>query len=223
MRPTWRTERSFTFSANSAVVRPEPIFFWKGSRRMRASWTRSTRTESTRSQMPVSAIGRASIANPGLTPVPATATFAFFAAASIFRASARFENHGYASSSVVDTIGTRRFSTAATCGQTFRSAELVQSTATCGFVLRSAASTSPVTFRPAFFLKPATSPRSFPAFAGSTSTAATILKFFRAASWRATAAPIGPSPMIMTLVGIGLGSLVMMSAPPPWGRGARGS
>jgi len=92
--PTCRTDRSFTFSANSAVVRPEPIFFWNGSRRIRASWMRSTRMESTRSLMPVRAIGRASIAKPGLTPVPTTATFAFFAAASIFRASARFENHG---------------------------------------------------------------------------------------------------------------------------------
>ena len=83
-----------TFSANSSVVRPEPIFFWNGSRRMRASWTLSMRIASTRSQMPVSAIGSASIAKPGLTPVPATATFAFFAAASIFRASGRLENQG---------------------------------------------------------------------------------------------------------------------------------
>src|SRR6266705_931437 len=46
---------------------------------MRASWTRLTMTRSTRSQTAVSAIGSASIANPGLTPVLSSATFAFFA------------------------------------------------------------------------------------------------------------------------------------------------
>ncbi len=40
---------------------------------------------------------------------------------------------GYASSSVVDTIGTLSFSTASNCGSTFFSDELVQSTATSGF------------------------------------------------------------------------------------------
>ena len=38
-----------------------------------------TLMRSTRSQTAVSAIGSASIAKPGLTPVPSTATFAFFA------------------------------------------------------------------------------------------------------------------------------------------------
>jgi hypothetical protein len=38
-------------------------------------------TRSTRSHAAVSAIGSASIAKPGLTPVPSTATFAFFAIA----------------------------------------------------------------------------------------------------------------------------------------------
>jgi len=55
---------------------------------------RSTRTDSTRSQIAVSAMGSASIAKPGLTPVPTTATFAFLAAASIRRARGRFENQG---------------------------------------------------------------------------------------------------------------------------------
>ena len=55
---------------------------------------RSTRTESTRSQIAVRVIGSASMAKPGFTPVPTTATFAFFAAASIFRARARLENQG---------------------------------------------------------------------------------------------------------------------------------
>ena len=92
--PTWRTVSAFTFSANCSGVSPAPIFCWNGSRRMRASWMRSTRTLSTRSQIAVSVSGRASIAKPGLTPVPTTATFAFFAAASIFRASGRCENQG---------------------------------------------------------------------------------------------------------------------------------
>ena len=55
---------------------------------------RSTRTESTRSQIAVRVIGSASMAKPGFTPVPTTATFAFFAAASTFRARARLENQG---------------------------------------------------------------------------------------------------------------------------------
>ena len=84
--PTWRTLPSSTFFWNCSRVRPAPIFCWNGSRRMRASWMRSTRMRSTRSQTPVSAIGSASITNPGFTPVPSTATFAFFASASIGRA-----------------------------------------------------------------------------------------------------------------------------------------
>ena len=46
------------------------------------------------------------------------------------------------------------------------------------------------------------------------STADTILKFFRATSWRATPAPIGPRPMIITLVGMVLGSLLVARSPP---------
>ena len=52
-------------------------------------------------------IGRASIANPGLTPVLSTATLCFFADSWIARAYLRLDLVGYASSSVVDTIGTR--------------------------------------------------------------------------------------------------------------------
>ncbi len=77
--PTWRTLPSSTLRWNCSRVRPAPIFCWNGSRRIRASWTRSMRSASTRSQTPVSVIGSASITNPGLTPVPSTATFAFFA------------------------------------------------------------------------------------------------------------------------------------------------
>ena len=48
---------------------------------------------STRSQTPVSVIGSASIVKPGLTPVPSTATFAFFAScvdgARVFHVGAR--------------------------------------------------------------------------------------------------------------------------------------
>ena len=107
---------------------------------------------------------------------------------------------------MVETIGTLSFSTASTCGHTFLSAELVHRTATCGFVFRMAAAGSAPTLTPVFFPRPTTSPRSLPALAGSMSTADTILKFFRATSWRATPAPIGPRPMIITLVG-------MVSAP----------
>ena len=45
------------------------------------------------------------------------------------------------------------------------------------------------------------------------STADTILKFFRATSWRATPAPIGPRPMIITLVGMAFGSLMIARRP----------
>ena len=103
--PTWRTLPSSTFRWNCSRVRPAPIFCWNGSRRMRASWMRSTRIASTRSQTPVSVIGSASIAKPGFTPVPSTATFAFFASASMARACRRLRAAGYASSSVVETIG----------------------------------------------------------------------------------------------------------------------
>ena len=71
--PTCRTLPSSTFFWNCSVVRPAPIFCWNGSRRMRASCTRLTTMRSTRSQTAVSAIGSASIAKPGLTPVPSTA------------------------------------------------------------------------------------------------------------------------------------------------------
>ena len=121
---------------------------------MRASWMRSTRTASTRSQIAVSVIGSASIAKPGLTPVPTTATFAFLAAASIFRASARFESHGYESSSVVETIGSLSLRTLSSCGHSFLRLELVQSTAACGFALRIAAETSAATLTPVFFARP---------------------------------------------------------------------
>ena len=84
--PTCRTLASSTFFWNCSRVRPAPIFCWNGRRRMRASWTRSTRIASTRSQTPVSMIGSASITKPGFTPVPSTATLYFFAIAWIARA-----------------------------------------------------------------------------------------------------------------------------------------
>ena len=92
------------------------------------------RCASTRSQTPVSVIGSASIAKPGLTPVPSTATFAFFASCVNLRArSACCAWSGYASSSVVETIGTFSFRIASICGSTFFSDELVHSTTTSGF------------------------------------------------------------------------------------------
>ena len=100
---------------------------------------------STLAQTPVSVIGSASIVKPGLTPVPSTATFAFRAALSMRAASALCEYAGYASSSVVETIGTLSFRTSSICGQTFSSDELVHSTTTSGFaaliVLRASADT----------------------------------------------------------------------------------
>ncbi len=49
---------------------------------------------STRSQTPVSVTGKASMTKPGFTPVPSTATFARFAAASMAPASRRWLYHG---------------------------------------------------------------------------------------------------------------------------------
>jgi hypothetical protein len=86
---------------------------------------------------------------------------------------------GYASSSVVDTIGTFSFTIDSICGSTFFSDELVHSTATSGFdaliALRASSDTLTLSARPT----PATSPRSRPTFAGSMSTAPTILKPLR--------------------------------------------
>ena len=62
---------------------------------------------STRSHAAVNAIGSASIANPGLTPVPRTATPARCAAWSSRCARRRLPGAGYAASSVVVTMGTR--------------------------------------------------------------------------------------------------------------------
>ncbi len=85
------------------------------------------------------------MANPGLTPVPRTATFAFFAMASIFLANARFLPTGYDNSSVVDTMATFLDSTSSICGITFLSEELVHSTATSGLPLLIAPAASLVT------------------------------------------------------------------------------
>ena len=77
---------------------------------------------STRSQTAVSAMGNASIANPGLTPVPSTATLAFSRTLVESASPATgWQCAGYASSSVVDTIGTRCFSSSSICGITFLS------------------------------------------------------------------------------------------------------
>ena len=129
---------------------------------------------STRSQMPVSVIGSASIAKPGLTPVPTTATLAFLASASIFFASARFLPTGYDSSSVVETIATFFLRTASICGITLLSDELVHSTATSGLPLLIAPAASLVMRTFSFLSRPITSPRSRPILARSISTAPTI-------------------------------------------------
>jgi hypothetical protein len=132
--------------------------------------------------MPVSVIGSASIAKPGLTPVPTTATLAFLARASIFLASVRFLPTGYDSSSVVETIATFFLSTASICGITFFSEELVQSTATSGLPLLMAPAASLVTRTRSFLSSPITCPRSRPILAWSISTAPTIWKPFRDAT-----------------------------------------
>ncbi len=150
---------------------------------------------STRSQTPVSMMGSASMAKPGLTPVPSTATRARLASASIFFAAAALLFTGYASSSVVETIGTLSFSTASNSGTTFFSDELVHSTATCGRVALIVRVMSSPTFTFSRRPRPQTSPRSCPALLGSTSTAPTIVKPRRVATWRTTAAPMGPRPI----------------------------
>ena len=56
--------------------------------------------------------------NPGFTPVPSTATFARFAAASMAAASRRWLYQGYASSSVVETMGFFALRIVSICGAT---------------------------------------------------------------------------------------------------------
>ena len=108
---------------------------------------------------------------------------------------------GYASSSVVETIGTFSFSTVSNCGNTVFNDELVHSTATSGLVALIAFLASSMTGTLSRLLKPATSPRSRPAFAGSMSTAPTILNPFRAATCRTMPTPMGPRPKCNTRMG----------------------
>src|SRR5215471_1170827 len=142
-------------------------------------------------------MGSASITNPGLTPVPSTATFAFVASLSIFAACRTFVYTGYASSSVVETIGTLAFRIASSCGITAFIDELVHRTTTCGFMFlsRDASGSTRTPIRP---LSPATSPTSRPAFAGSLSMPPTILKPGRCAICCTIADPIGPRPKCTT-------------------------
>src|SRR5436305_777103 len=95
---------------------------------------RLTLTRSTRWHAAVSVIGSESITKPGLTPVPSTATFAFFAHLSIFAAYRTFVYVGYASSSVVDTTASFASSTASSCGITAFIDEVVQRTTTSAFI-----------------------------------------------------------------------------------------
>ena len=132
----------------------------------------------TLSHTPVSAIGSASITKPGFTPVPSTATRARLASASIRFAAAALLFTGYASSSVVETIGTLSLSTASNSGSTFFRDELVHNTATSGFVDLIVRVRSAVTFTRRFRPTPQTRPRSWPTFAGSISTRADDDKSF---------------------------------------------
>ena len=70
------------------------------------------------------------MAKPGLTPVPSTATRAFFAQPSIWRPCLACVRPGYASSSVVDTMAVFDLRMVSICGSTRVSEELVHSTAT---------------------------------------------------------------------------------------------
>jgi len=149
---------------------------------------------STRSHTPVSVIGSASIVKPGLTPVPSTATFAFFAISWMARAYLTLRPVGYASSSVVDTMGTFSLRISSICGSTFLSDDRVHSTTTSGLVALMVFFASFDTLTRRERPTPATWPRSRPTFAGSMSTAPTILKPRRSATCFTTAAPIGPSP-----------------------------
>ena len=149
---------------------------------------------STLAQTAVSAIGSASIAKPGLTPVPSTATFAFFAQASICRACRTCVYPGYASSSVVVTMAVFDLRMVSICGITFLIDELVHSTTMCGFAAFNAVRASPDTLTLSRFGKPTTSPRSRPTLAGSMSIPPTILNPGRVATCLTMAAPIGPSP-----------------------------
>jgi hypothetical protein len=123
------------------------------------------------------------------------------ASASIFFARAALPRTGYASSSVVETIGTFSLSTASNSGTTRFRLELVQSTATSGLVARIVLAMSPAIFTRSLRPTPHTSPKSIPIFAGSMSTAPTILNPLRDETWRTTPAPIGPSPICSVLIG----------------------
>src|SRR5689334_20132003 len=104
---------------------------------MRASCTRFTTILSTRSHAAVRAIGNASIAYPGLTPVPTTATRLRFAQTSIRVARRRVRRVGYDSSSVVETMAVFDRRIVSIWGITATRDELVHSTATCGFAFLS--------------------------------------------------------------------------------------
>ena len=167
---------------------------------MRASCTRHTSIRSTRSQTALSAIGSASIVNPGFTPVPSTATLAFLAASSIRLATSRFAFRGYAASSVVVTTGTRCLITSSNSGSTPLSEELVHSTATSGFDALIVFPISTPTFTRSLRVAPMMTPTSCPIFFESMSMAPTMRNPLRPAICLATAAPIGPRPTWRTRI-----------------------
>ena len=133
--------------------------------------------------------------------MPSTATLAFFAAASSRVASRRLRGAGYAASSVVVTIGTRRLRISSNCGSTTFSDELVQSTATSGLVA--------LIVRPSIVGDPhaqlspsldhVADDRVRPS-ADRRPPHPTILNPLRDAICRATSAPIGPSPTCITRI-----------------------
>ena len=189
-------------SGTARGVRPAPIFCWNGRRRMRASWMRSTR-------IAVDALADAGQRDRQRVHreagIDAGAEHGDLRLAAPARrsscASRLVANRGYASSSVVETIGSFSFRIASIWPATFeRRARAEHDDVGLGGLdrlRRSRPTPSPCSGRPT----PATSPRSLPILAGSMSTAPTILKPLRDATCRTTATPMGPRPKCRTRIG----------------------
>ena len=201
--PTWRTVRAFTFSANSAGVRPEPIFCWKGRRRMRASWTRSTLHRVHPLADGGEGDGQGVHGEAGVHPG------ADHGHLRLLRRRVDLPREGpVREPGIGELLG----------GGDDRHLELQHRLDLRPDLLEGRAGAEDGDLRPRLpdgrgrvgpdldarssSRGPPPRPRSLPALAGSMSTAATTLKFFRAGSWRATPAPIGPRPMIITVVGM---------------------
>src|SRR5690349_1310091 len=96
------------------------------------------------------------------------------------------------------------------CGITLVSDEEVQCTTTSGLADFAACRASVETLMRSLLPSSAISPTSRPTLFGSISTAATMRKPLRSASWCATAQPIGPSPTCITRIVIAIGDLQLV-------------